>query len=251
MCISESIEYVKTDVVTMVSVFVSRISETNNNNHVSIKQQKSFLVVGVQIVYTTPIPMEPQTTVDTPKLPRSMRLWAFIENVLYIAAAIILAVLIQSFVVRPFVVSGNSMDPVIQHAQYILIDQISYRVNEPERGDVVVFRAPPEPTKYYIKRIIGLPGETVQIKNGTVTIINSLHPDGLVLDESYITHTQRDTLSMEVPAGEYFVMGDNRSGSYDSRGWGTLPFDEIRGRAWIRLLPISTIDYLPGKESYE
>ncbi len=180
-----------------------------------------------------------------------MRLWIVIENVLYIAAAIILAVLIQSFVIRPFIVSGASMDPGIENGQYLLIDEISYRMNEPERGDVIVFRAPPEPSKYYIKRIIGLPGETVQIKNGIVTIINSAHPGGLVLDEPYITHTQKDTMTKKVPAGEYFVMGDNRAASYDSRGWGTLPKKEIRGRALLRLLPISTIDYLPGKESYE
>ena len=180
-----------------------------------------------------------------------MRLWAFVENVLYIAAAVILAVLIQSFVIRPFIVSGASMDPRIENGQYLLIDEISYRMNEPERGDVVVFRASPEPSKYYIKRIIGLPGETVIIKDGIVTIINSEHPKGLVLDEPYIVHTQKDTLTKKVPAGEYFVMGDNRAASYDSRGWGTLPKKEIRGRALLRLLPITTIDYLPGKESYE
>lgn len=180
-----------------------------------------------------------------------MRLWAFAENVLYIAAAIILAVLIQSFVIRPFIVSGASMDPRIENGQYLLIDEISYRMHEPERGDVVVFRAPPEPSKYYIKRIIGLPGETVSIKDGTITIVNSEYPDGLVLDESYIVHTQKDTLTKKVPSGEYFVMGDNRAASYDSRGWGTLPKKEIRGRALLRLLPITTIEYLPGKESYE
>lgn len=195
--------------------------------------------------------MEPLNKTTATKLPRSMRLWAFVENVLYIAAAIILAVLIQSFVIRPFIVSGASMDPRIENGQYLLIDEISYRMHEPERGDVVVFRAPPEPSKYYIKRIIGLPGETVVLKDGIITIINSEHPQGLVLDEPYIVHTQEDTLTKKVPAGEYFVMGDNRSASYDSRGWGTLPKKEIRGRALLRLLPITTIDYLPGKESYE
>lgn len=195
--------------------------------------------------------MEPLNTETTTKVPRSMKLWVFVENVLYIAAAVLLAVLIQSFVVRPFIVSGSSMDPVIHNGEYILIDQVTYKINEPERGDVVVFRAPPEPTKYYIKRIIGLPGETVQIKGGIITIFNTQHPNGLVLDEPYLTHTQSDTLTTKVPTGEYFVMGDNRSGSYDSREWGTLPHSEIRGRAWLRLLPINVIDYLPGKESYE
>lgn len=195
--------------------------------------------------------MDTLTTASTPKLPRSMRLWGFVENALYIIAAIILAVLIQSFVVRPFVVSGTSMDPVIHSGEYILIDQITYRMHDPERGDVVIFRAPPEPTKYYIKRIIGLPGDTVKIKGTVITIINAQYPEGLVLQEPYITHTQSDDVEMKVPPGEYFVMGDNRSGSYDSRVWGTLPQTEIRGRAWLRLLPLTTINYLPGKESYE
>lgn len=195
--------------------------------------------------------MEPLNKTSTLKLPRSIRLWAFVENVLYIAAAIILAVLIQSFVIRPFIVSGASMDPNIENGQYLLIDEISYRIHAPQRGDVIVFRAPPEPSKYYIKRIIGLPGETVQITGGRVTIFNTAYPKGILLDESYLTHHQSDTLTTKVPDGEYFVMGDNRAASYDSRGWGTLPEKEIRGRALLRLLPITTIDYLPAKESYE
>jgi len=198
-----------------------------------------------------PLFMEPQDIAGTPKVPRNMKLWAFVENILYVAAAVILAVLIQSFVVRPFIVSGSSMDPVIHNGEYILIDQVTYRLGTPERGDVVIFKAPPEPTKYYIKRIIGLPGDTVKIKNGVVTIVNASHPKGFTLNEDYITHTQSDDLETTVPADEYFVMGDNRSGSYDSREWGPLPRSEIRGRAWLRLLPINVIDYLPGKESYE
>ncbi len=179
------------------------------------------------------------------------RLLIFLENVLYIGAAIGLALLIQAFVVRPFIVSGNSMDPRIKNGQYLIIDEISYRLREPVRGDVIVFKAPPEPTKYYIKRIIGLPGDTVTIKGTTVTISNASNPDGFVLDEDFITHTQKDSLSVKVPADNYFVMGDNRSGSYDSRSWGMLPESNIRGRALVRLLPLSEIDYLPAHETYE
>ena len=189
--------------------------------------------------------MEP-VVVKTPS-----RLWVFIENILYFAGAIGLALLIQAFVVRPFIVSGNSMDPNIKHGQYLIIDEISYRLREPARGDVIVFRAPPEPSKFYIKRIIGIPGDTVDIKGSTVTITNSEHPDGLMLDESFITHRSSDTVRMTVPAGSYFVMGDNRSGSYDSRGWGVLPESSIRGRALMRLLPLNAIDYLPAHITYE
>ena len=191
--------------------------------------------------------MEP-TLIQEP--PRS-KLWQFVENVIYILVAIGLASLIQAFIVRPFIVSGTSMDPVIKNGQYILIDEVTYRLHAPERGDVVVFKAPPEPTKYYIKRIIGLPGDTVSITNGHITITNSAHPDGLVLNEPYIVHESHDTTTKTVPADQYFVMGDNRSGSYDSRGWGTLPVSNIRGRAWLRLLPLNAISYLPGKETYQ
>jgi len=90
----------------------------------------------------------------------------FIENVLYIIGAIVLAALIQAFVIRPFIVSGTSMDPVIQNGQYLIVDEVSYHLSAPARGDVIVFKAPPEPTKYYIKRIIGLPGDTVKVIDG-------------------------------------------------------------------------------------
>jgi signal peptidase I len=175
----------------------------------------------------------------------------FLENVLYIIGAIILAALIQAFVIRPFIVSGTSMDPVIQNGQYLIVDEVTYHFSAPQRGDVIVFKAPPEPTKYYIKRIIGLPGDTVKINDGKVTIFNSEHPEGFTLVEPYITHTDTDSGTYVVPEGNYFVMGDNRSGSYDSRSWGMLPDANIRGRALLRLLPVNDISVLPGKESYE
>jgi signal peptidase I len=182
--------------------------------------------------------------------PAPSRFRSFLLNLFYIGLAIGLALLIQAFIIRPFIVSGNSMDPVIKDREYLIIDEVSYRLREPERGEVVVFRAPPEPTKFYIKRIIGLPGETVHIKDGVVTIINTAHPNGFTLDEPYLTHHFKDDVSVTVPADTYFVMGDNRSESYDSRGWGPLPEQEIRGRALVRLLPLNRIDYLPGLETY-
>jgi len=187
---------------------------------------------------------------NTPTFRTRLRL--FLINTLYIAAAVLLAALIQAFVIRPFIVSGNSMVPNIHDKEYLLVDEITYRTREPERGEVVVFRAPPEPGKYYIKRIIGLPGETVRIADGTVTIINDEHPEGLVLSEPYIRYNQTDeVMTVTVPEGTYFVMGDNRTGSYDSRGWGPLDEDEIRGRALLRLLPLTRIDYLPAIATYE
>lgn len=195
--------------------------------------------------------MEPTMTTSPSAPSVKSRVWIFIENILYIGAAIGLALLIQAFIVRPFIVSGNSMDPDIKNGQYLIIDEVSYRFREPARGDVVVFKSPPEPTKYYIKRIIGLPGDTVDIKGATVTITNTANPDGFTLKEDFITHQSSDTVHMTVPEGQYYVMGDNRSGSYDSRSWGTLPAKNIRGRALLRLLPLNTIEYLPAKVTYE
>jgi signal peptidase I len=194
--------------------------------------------------------MEQNTPVQAFPRPKS-RTRLFVENVLSLAAAVGLALLVQQFIIRPFVVSGESMDPTLSSGDYLLIDEVSYRFREPERGEVVVFRAPPEPTKYFIKRIIGLPGDTVSIKGSVITITNTQHPDGLVLPEDFITHTSSNDITVKVPMDEYFVMGDNRSGSYDSRSWGTLPKANLRGRALLRLLPIKEIDYLPGNVNYE
>jgi signal peptidase I len=188
--------------------------------------------------------MEPQTQ------KRSFIL-VLLENILYIAAAVALAYVIQTFLIRPFIVSGTSMIPEIENGQYMIVDEITYRTREPERGDIVIFKAPPEPSKYYIKRIIGLPGETVRIKGSKVTIINEEHPEGFTLDEPYIEYQSNDDLTVKVQNDHYFVMGDNRNGSFDSRGWGTLPKENIRGRALVRLLPLSQIDYLPAKATYE
>ncbi len=188
---------------------------------------------------------------DTAPVKTQSRLALFIENVFYIGAAIGLALLIQAFIIRPFIVSGNSMDPNIKDKQYLIVDEVTYRFREPVRGDVIVFRAPPEPKKFYVKRIIGLPGDTVDIDGTKITIINAEHPDGFVLEEDFITHEQKSSAHETVPAGHYFVMGDNRSGSFDSRSWGMLPEANIRGRALLRLLPLNSISYLPAYHSYD
>lgn len=172
------------------------------------------------------------------------RFRAFAVNLLYIAGAVGLALLIQTFIIRPFIVSGISMDPTIRDKEYLIIDEVTYHFREPARGEVIVFRAPPEPTKFYIKRVIGLPGDTVKSENGKVSV------NGIALAEPYITHHSNDSFTVTVPDGTYFVMGDNRYGSSDSRIWGTLPQKNIRGRALVRLLPVTAIDYLPGFASY-
>lgn len=191
-----------------------------------------------------------QTTTILPQPQKKSRWKAFIGNVIYIASAVVLAMLVQQFLIRPFIVNGESMDPTLATGDYLLIDEVTYKLHEPQRGDVVVFKAPPEPTKYFIKRIIGLPGDTVTISGHTVTIIDASHPEGFALSEEFVTHKSMNDMTVKVGADEYFVMGDNRAGSYDSRSWGTLPKANLRGRALLRLLPLKEIDYLPGKVTY-
>lgn len=190
-----------------------------------------------------------ETPLTTPQ-PKSR--WSiFLENIFYIAIAAGLAILVQSFIARPFIVNGTSMDPTFNGRDYLIIDEITYRFREPVRGDVIVFRAPPQPDKYYIKRVIGLPGETVILSGTSVTIKNAAHPDGFVLSEPFITHPQKNELTFVVPEGKYFVLGDNRAGSYDSRSWGSVPRENIRGYPLVRLLPFSNITLFPGEVHYE
>jgi signal peptidase I len=154
---------------------------------------------------------------------------------------------IRFFIAQPFVVSGASMDETFHNGQYLIVDQLSYHFETPHRGDVIVFRYPNDPSKHFIKRIIALPGETIEIKNNEVRIFNDTHPDGARLAEPYITTMETDNLRTTLGADEYFVMGDNRNHSSDSRSWGVLPDSMITGRALVRLFPLSSASLFPGE----
>jgi len=163
--------------------------------------------------------------------------------------ALLIVIPIRTFVAQPFIVSGTSMVPTFQDGEYLIVDEISYRVTEPARGDVIVFKYPNDTTKYYIKRIIGLPGETVDInEDGSVIIINDENLKGLELTEPYIKNvmTKQVAMTRELGAGEYFVMGDNRPASSDSRSWGILPEDHIVGKTFLRLFPFKDLSLTPG-----
>ncbi len=164
-----------------------------------------------------------------------------VVKITVITLAIILP--IRYYLMQPFFVKGASMEPNFDDNQYLIIDEISYRLREPARGEVIVFKYPVDPTQYYIKRVIGLPGETVEIVDGQVKIFNSVHPLGFVLDESKYLAPSVATYGgskMTLGPGEYFVLGDNRSASYDSRRWGILPGKNITGRVWLRAWPPQT-----------
>ncbi len=175
------------------------------------------------------------------------RLAALWEMVRFVALALIIVIPIRAYVAQPFVVSGSSMDPTFKNGDYLIIDEISYRFHEPERDDVVVFRYPKDPKKFFIKRIIGLPGETLDIKDGLVTIYNPINKKEIKMNEPYVVNQSGGNTHFELREGEYFVMGDNRPASSDSRYWGSVPRENIVGHALIRLLPLNKINLNPGE----
>ncbi|MCC6639146.1 signal peptidase I [Candidatus Falkowbacteria bacterium] len=163
-----------------------------------------------------------------------------IVKVVVISLAIIIP--IRSFLIQPFYVKGASMEPTFEDHQYLIINEISYRFNEPARGDVIVFRYPKDPKQYFIKRIVGLPGERVVVRDGKVKIFNEDFKNGVEINESMYLDTTvtMGTKDMTLGEDEYFVLGDNRDASLDSRSFGVLPKRLIVGKVWIRGFPFST-----------
>ncbi|PIQ92533.1 MAG: signal peptidase I [Parcubacteria group bacterium CG11_big_fil_rev_8_21_14_0_20_39_22] len=160
---------------------------------------------------------------------------------------IVIVVPIRLFVAQPFIVSGQSMEPNFKDKEYLIVDELSYRFSNPTRGDVIIFKFPSQPKKYLIKRIIGLPGETVSIENSSVIVTNAENPGGFVIEEPYIENkTDSENFTLTLSDDEYFVLGDNRPVSSDSRVWGALSEDMIVGRPFLRLYPFSLISIFPG-----
>jgi signal peptidase I len=169
------------------------------------------------------------------------------ELIRFIIFAGLIIIPFRIFIAQPFIVNGASMDPTFETGQYLIVDQLTYRSQEPERGDVIIFRFPLNPKDFYIKRVIGLPNETVTIKGSDVYIQEEGEATGYKLNEPYLEHMANNNISVTLKPDEYFVMGDNRPNSSDSRHWGVLPKEFIVGRAYIRLLPFDSIDFLPGE----
>lgn len=173
-----------------------------------------------------------------------------IEIIRFSIIALIIVVPVRMFIAQPFIVSGASMQETFQNGEYLIVDQLSYHLNTPQRGDVVIFRYPRDPSKYFIKRVIGVPGDTITIEGATVTIVNATYPQGQVLTEPYIKSMRPGiTITEDLGDREYFVMGDNRDESSDSRVWGVLQEENIIGRAFLRLFPPHVLDYMPGDQS--
>ncbi len=168
------------------------------------------------------------------------------ELVRFGVIALLVVLGIRTFIVQPFIVSGSSMVPTFQNREYLIIDEVSYKFNAPQRDDVVVFKYPNDTKKFFIKRIIGLPNEIVDIKDGDVTITNNENKEGFKLREPYVKNTSNSNAHFVLKNDEYFVMGDNRPASSDSRYWGALNKKLLIGKVLLRLWPINKIDVLPG-----
>lgn len=180
-----------------------------------------------------------------------------LEIIKVFVLALIIIIPIRVFLFQPFFVQGASMEPNFEDGNYLIINELGYKktsidfdsyhfftvdsFKNLERGDVIVFRYPKDPQKYFIKRVIGLPGEKIEIRDGKVIIYNSENPSGFVLDEGYLPKGLETASEMveQIGDNQYFVMGDNRPASSDSRSWGLLDKDKIVGKVLIRAWPIN------------
>ena len=166
--------------------------------------------------------------------------WEVAEVILISLATVFF---IRTFIAQPFLVSGASMETTFKNGDYLLIDELTYRFREPERGEVIVFRYPGDEHSFFIKRIIGLPGETVRIQNNTIKVTPATG-DPIIISEPYLSE-QTKTLgdkNVTLGEGEYFVMGDNRGNSFDSRNWGPLTESHIVGLARVRVFPLNQLN---------
>jgi signal peptidase I len=173
---------------------------------------------------------------------------SFVREILVIVAiSAAIAIPIRIFLFQPFYVKGASMEPNFYDHEYLIIDEITYRFREPRRGEVIVFRSPENPKQYYIKRLIALPGERIRIAEKKIIIYNKIYPQGIELDESsYLPLIEIQGTLGEVDRilkeNEYFVLGDNRNSSLDSRSFGPVLRENIIGRAFLRGWPFDRFE---------
>lgn len=169
-------------------------------------------------------------------------LWEIIK---FAVITVAIVVPIRAYVAQPFIVSGSSMVPTFENGEYLVIDEFSYLLRGPNRGEVIVFRYPKDPSKFFIKRVIGLPNETLKLTPAGVSTIKESGEE-VKIDESYIKNQSLPDQTIKLGSNEYFVMGDNRPESLDSRVWGPVTTNLIKGRVLLRLLPPAKIGLLPG-----
>lgn len=151
--------------------------------------------------------------------------------------------LVRYFIFKPFYVQGHSMESTFFEKEYLIIDELTYRFREPIRGEVLVFHSPNNPGDFFLKRIIGLPGERVTLEDNKIIIYNDDNPQGVVLEETYLDMgiVTQGSESISLGPDQYYVLGDNREASLDSRRFGPIDKDAIVGRAWLRGYPLHRI----------
>ncbi|MFA5021709.1 MAG: signal peptidase I [Patescibacteria group bacterium] len=176
-------------------------------------------------------------------------LWE-VFKVVVISLAIIVPV--RYFLIKPFYVKGASMEPSFFDHEYLIINEIGYRLGEPERGDVVVFRYPFDTSQFFIKRVIGLPGEKVRVGDGQVFIFNAKYPNGMLLEEDYLAEGTLTLGDVEVTlkSDEYYLLGDNRLHSLDSRAFGPVKREYVVGKTLWRGWPVNRIGILTNNLNY-
>ena len=165
------------------------------------------------------------------------------ETVEVAVIALATVFIIRQYLMQPFLVSGASMEPSFSDDNYLLIDQLTYHFRDPERGEVIVFKYPLNPSTFFIKRAIALPGEEVEARDGKIIVRKG--GEEITLDESYVPASLKtsDNFTVRLSTDQYFVMGDNRSHSFDSRNWGAVSRKNIVGVARVRVLPLDDFTF--------
>jgi signal peptidase I len=172
---------------------------------------------------------------------------SFWEIIRFVVITLLIVIPVRIYIAQPFIVSGPSMDPTFHDGQYLIVDELSYRFSAPKRDEVVIFNHPKEKGKVLIKRIIGLPGETLEFNGDHLIIKSAENPKGFELDQSFVKNVfPEPKRTVVLGPTEYFALGDNRPISYDSRSWGTITQKDLIGRPLFRLWPISSISIFPG-----
>lgn len=184
--------------------------------------------------------------------PQSSAKLFFLELFKLALLAVITIFLVRYFLFKPFYVRGASMEPNFFDKEYLIIDELTYRLKEPQRGDIVVFKSPMNKKEYFLKRVIGLPGETVKIRDGQVMIYNEEMPDGFVLKESYLAAGLKTLPDASAALGDnkFFVLGDNRFSSLDSRMVGPIDGSTLIGRVILRGWPFDRVQWFAPAVSY-
>jgi len=166
----------------------------------------------------------------------------FIWDILKLAIiALAIVIPVRYFLFQPFLVRGQSMEPGFENGDYLIVDEISYHLRDPQRGEVIVFKYPEDPSQRFIKRIIGLPGETVDIKDGKIAVTDGQNQSEVLDESNYLSSVAKTFGDVHLVLGEnqYFVLGDNRDFSFDSRRFGLLPRQNIIGRVFLRAWPLA------------